>query len=272
MIRSLVLIAITGLVVGVVSLAAAVGIGGPDLAARGWHWSAIDRWDFDDRRDRDWGDRHWGGDWSGGPTASREMAWDGSTQLIVDVPAEVVYTQGPGPGTVTIRGPKNAVEQVTLSNGRLDLDHGLRHGRLEIAITAPGVTSFEANGNDRLDIRNYDQERLSLVIHGSAEADIQGKAKQAEVEIHGSGEADLDDLSLDDAKVDISGSGEVSIAPRRVAELDISGSGEVTLGSRPEQLRSQVSGSGRIVQMDGSDTPPKPPAPPSPPAPPAKPL
>lgn len=267
MIRVLVLIAITGFLVGVVSLSAAVGIGGPELAARGWRWSVVDWWDSGDARHRGWGDGHR----ADGPPASRDIAWDGASQLVLNLPAEVIYTQAEGPGRVTIRGPQGLVDKVTLSNGRLDVASGVHRGRLEITVTAPNVTTFEANGDDRLEIRNYDQERLNLVIHGSAEADVQGRAKRAEVEVQGSGDADLDDLVLDEAKVDVSGSGEVSIAPRLVAELDISGSGEVSLGSRPGQMRSQVSGSGRIVQMDGSDAPPAPPAAPSPPAPPAKP-
>src|SRR5687768_13352533 len=98
MIRVLVLIMITGFVVAVVALSAAVGLGGPELAARGWSWAPHGWWDRDysDRHwdRRDWGDRHDGG------TATRELAWDGSTELEVDIAADVEFTQGPGPGTV----------------------------------------------------------------------------------------------------------------------------------------------------------------------------
>jgi hypothetical protein len=248
MIRVLVLIAITGFLVGVVALSAAAGLGGPELAARNWRWIGAEWWDSD----HDWPARRFEG-----PAATREMAWDGSSALVLDVPAEVTFSQAPGPGTVTLRGPKDLIEQVTLSQGRLSLENGFHAGRLEIAVTAPEVTRFEANGDDRLDIRNYRQDALQLVIRGSAEAEVQGQARRAEVSIEGSGDADLDDLTLDDAKVDVSGSGEVSVAPRKAADLDISGSGEVTLRSRPERLQSQVSGSGRIVQMGGDDETPR---------------
>ena len=48
--------------------------------------------------------------------------------------------------------------------------------------------------------------------------------------------------------VDISGSGKVEAAPKDTADVRISGSGDVKLLSRPANLTSKVSGSGRISQ------------------------
>jgi hypothetical protein len=66
--------------------------------------------------------------------------------------------------------------------------------------------------------------------------------------IAGSGRARLADLAMKQLTVDISGSGNVEAAPQDAAHIVISGSGNVRLLSRPAQLTSRVSGSGRINQ------------------------
>lgn len=263
MIRVLVLITITGFLVGVVSLSVAAGLGGPELAARGWSWGPHDWWDRHDR-DRpwdhgDWSERHHGG----GGTATRELAWDGSTELEVDIPADVEFTQGTGPGTVSITGPRSAVENVTLNGGRLSLDgRDFRHRRLRVVITAPNVSKFTVNGADRLDIRNYKQDRLIVNAHGSSEVSVQGEARAVELDLSGSVEADLGGLSVDEAVVDISGSGEATIAPKLSADLEVSGSSEVVLLTRPAQVNTDVGGSGEITYQDGGDVVDTAPAPP----------
>ena len=82
---------------------------------------------------------------------------------------------------------------------------------------------------------------------GTARA--QGSVDQATIKLSGSGEAKLGDLAMKQLKVDISGSGKVEAAPKDSADVRISGSGDVKLLSRPANLTSKVSGSGRISQV-----------------------
>lgn len=260
MIRVLVLIMVTGFLVGVVTLSAAVALGGPELAARNWHWTT-DWWDDDDHWTHDRGPH--------GPAATRELAWDGSTELELNVPAVVEYVQAPGPGVVEISGPRGMVEKIQLKGGSLSLhgpSHG--HGRLRIRVSAPNVSRFELNGHDRLEIRGYDQDRLSIEANGSAEILAEGRARSVDLELSGMGEADLGRLATDEAQVDISGAGEAVIAPRQAADLEISGSGEVVLLTRPPQVNTQVAGAGQVIYRDAAPPPPQPSAPATPAAPP----
>ena len=79
MIRVLVLIAITGFFVGVVALSSAAAIGGPDLAARNWHW--IDKWGDSTWRKHAKHDAEFDFDIDvdgpGGVTVTREIVWNG---------------------------------------------------------------------------------------------------------------------------------------------------------------------------------------------------
>ena len=265
MIRVLVMIAVTGFLVSVVTLSTAIAIGGPeiitDAAWNGWHgghfgWSSDD-WDSH-------GSRH------GGPQATRELAWTGGDTLDVDLPAEVTYTQAAGPGKLTITGPRREVDALQLDNGRLHSSRNhMRWGDLTITMTAPAVTRFDMNGSGKLDIREYRQDKLSLALSGDAAVSAQGEAKSLALSIDGSGDTDLSELKLADASVDIGGSGEAKLAPTGTANVNISGSGDVTLLARPARLQSNVSGSGTIRQEDqAGPSAPNPPAPPEPPAPP----
>ncbi len=259
MIRVLVLISAVGFGVCVVCLTIAAALGGRDMAEHGWtfpHGWHIDIDDHHHHRDIDFG----------GPTTTRELTWDGATSLDVDAPADVRYTQAPGPAKITVVGPAGAVNAVSVSSGSIDYD-GPGHGpRLLITMSAPNLNRFVLDGDSRLTVLNYDQDRLDIDIDGHASANVQGKARAIELTLSGRGDADLGQVAAQDAKVDISGSGSATLAPKASADIDISGSGDVTLVGHPASLRSDVSGRGRILLTDATITT-APSAPASPPAP-----
>lgn len=267
MIRVLVMIAVTGFLMSVVTLSTAVAIGGPDIitevARNNWgdHWSGHNHWGWYGDDDNDHGrDR--------GAQATRELAWTGGDTLEVDVPAEVTYTQAPGAGKLTITGSQRDLDRLVLESGHLSFSHGRRrhHGELTIVMTAPAVSRFNLNGAGRLAIQDYKQDRLSIDVSGDTEVTAKGEARGLSLSMSGAGQTDFSDLKLGDADVDIDGSGQTTLAPTGNANINISGSGDVTLLGRPSKLESNVSGSGSIHQKDGASAAPAPPAPPAPPA------
>ncbi|HVI32930.1 GIN domain-containing protein [Phenylobacterium sp.] len=242
MIRVLLMIAVAGFFLSLVTLSTAVAIGGPDAVARGawasgdwWDWD----WDVDHHVDVSTGDD--------GPEATRELAWTGGDTLELDVLADVTYRQAEGPAKLTVTGRKRAVDLLRIDNdGRVYLDGHRSRTRLNIVMTAPNLSTFRLNGSDRLVLENYSQDELNLDLDGAAEVAAEGQVQRLELEISGSGEADLSDLKAREASVDISGSGEAKIAPTEAADVNISGSGEVILLTNPARLTSDVSGSGTV--------------------------
>src|ERR1700753_580707 len=115
MIRLLAMIAVAGFLVSVVSLSAAVAIGGPDFFTDSvWeHWADNGHWGWDSD---DWGDRPGRHDRDSGPQATRDLAWNGSDTLAVEIPADVRYTQAPGAGKITITGPEREVADIEVEN------------------------------------------------------------------------------------------------------------------------------------------------------------
>jgi len=252
MIRVLVMIAVTGFLVSVVTLSTAIAIGGPEVFTDSV-WNRLDShwgWVFDDNAPRHWG-LH--ADRDGGAQGSRELAWSGADTLDIDLPAEVTFTQAPGPGKLTITGPQHEIDNIELDGGHLHLrHHSMQWGDVTIVMTAPSVTHFDVSGSGKLAIESYSQDKLSVDLSGDADVSAKGQTKSLALSVSGSGDTDLSGLKVGDASVAIDGSGAATLAPTGSATIDISGSGDVTLLTRPSKLESNVSGSGSIHQREAS--------------------
>ena len=255
MIRVLAMISVAGFILSVVCLSVAVSLAGPEFVTRGaWGWIG-----------RDWGYLHHrhGGPWNfelssgkhGDATAaSRDLAWSGGDTLDVGVPAEVSFTQAPGPAKLVVRGPQDVISHVRVDHGRIDFDAPSLDGDgITIELSAPKVTRFIVSGSGNLAIRDYKQENLAVRITGDGHVTADGAAKTAAVEVSGAGGADLAGLALEGADVVISGEGDARVGPTAWAKLNVSGSGAVELLSHPRRLESQVSGSGRVEQSEQED-------------------
>ena len=266
MIRVLVIIAVTGFLVSVICLTAAVGIVGPDAIARGaWSWRPGYGWNFG--RDYD----GWGAHFhptededDGGPQTTRWIAWSGGDSIDIDLPANVQYTQADGPAKLVVTGPRQAVADVMVDGGHIRFDHDRQHeADLTIVISAPSVTHFAMSGSGKLAIANYRQSQLTLDLSGDAEVSAAGEASAIDLGISGSADADLGRLKARTAKVDIEGSGDAIVAPTEAAKIDISGSGDVTLLTDPAKLESNITGSGNVRRGEArsaarSPSPPRP--------------
>lgn len=243
MIRNLLIIMGVGLVMAVVGIGGAFAVGGPAIMRDGWSWSFHDRDGDWVRVTRDGGSTH------RGLEVTRTLQWTGGDRLILDAPADVVFTQGEV-ASVTVVGPAERVNRLKLENGRLfaEGDHhwGGWRDQVRVTITAPNVSAFELNGSQDLSLRGIDVPALTIAISGSGEVDAEGRAGTLDLDVSGSGRADLAALTLTDADVDVSGSGQVDVGPTGRATISISGSGDVDLTRRPASVQSNVSGSGDV--------------------------
>ena len=251
MTRTLVFIAFAGFILAVACIAGAIAMGGNALMHHHWrHWNVTsnDNISWDD------GHHHAAG---GGPAATREIAWPGGDKIEFDVPADVQYTQGPGPAKLVLSGPKDALDHIVLSNGQLKLndDDDDFDGRISVVMTAPDVRRFSIDGDNTLTIDGYSQDDLAVDVSGHGTVTAKGKTRAMSVDISGSGDVDMSGLASQSAKADISGSGHASIAPTDEADVSISGSGEIDLMTHPAKLNSDVSGSGKIVEGGPTPTP-----------------
>lgn len=252
MIRNLLIIAAAGVVIFFISAGAFVAMGGIEAAQHGDFEFDIDGHHVsrDHRRHGDMdSDDH------GGPRAERTLDWAGSESLALDIPAEVVFTQAAAP-SITVSGPKRLVDLIAVEDGRvrftddeevMKMGRWTRHGRrLRIEIAAPAVRAFTINGSADLTIRDYNQPGLDLRINGSGDIEGFGRTTDLSLTIAGSGGVDLGDLTADNAKIKIAGSGDALVDAVASADVRIAGSGDVTLKRRPPVLNSDIAGSGDL--------------------------
>ncbi len=212
-----------------------------------------------------------------GPEITRNLPFNGSDRLDIGYPAEITMTQGPE-ARFTVTGPQYVLDQLRLEGGSVIWDGWgrrrwgprYRGGRLRIDIVSPTMHEFHLSGAQQLHIRNFDQDSLILHASGAADVDGGGKARRLEAHISGAGHLSLDQLSVDDAEVSISGAGDAALDARKSSEVSISGAGHVRLRCRPQNVDVQKSGFGDVEYGPECSTMP-PPAAPTAPAPPAQP-
>jgi hypothetical protein len=92
---------------------------------------------------------------------------------------------------------------------------------------------------------NYFEVNLS----GGAEIKLRGSAKRVNFDLSGAADVDASELRTSEAKIIISGAGEVSIIAERVLDVNISGAGEVNYWGDPEITQS-ISGAGQLNKKE----------------------
>jgi hypothetical protein len=227
--RTLGWVAIGGLGIGIASLSLAYTIGGRNLDPLG----LVDGW----------------GSACGNGTgpSERRLAWDGGNSVELTLPGTVRWRAGEG-SELIVRGAPGAVAHVELRGNRIVLACRGRAGSLEVTLPGLPFQRIGIAGSGNLVMENLNQPELALSISGSGSMQAQGNVDRLSVKISGSGNARLGELAAKQATVHISGSGKVEASPKDQADVTISGSGDVKLLTRPADLRSKVSGSGRVSQ------------------------
>ncbi len=183
MTRTLVLIAAASFVLAVGCLSGAAALGWHGVSHHNWGpWGHGHGWNIH-VRDHDGDDvtvdDH--GAMANGAQTTREIAWNGGDRLDLDIGANVIFNQAPGPAKLVISGPSGAVQDVELSGSHLQFAHDTDDdGPLQVTLTAPNVHSFAINGSGDLAINNYDQDELERRRQRQRQRHRQGQGARAE--------------------------------------------------------------------------------------------
>lgn len=185
-------------------------------------------------------------DLAGAPVV-RELPWDGSESLILEVPAKVRFVQATGPGKVIVTGPRRSVESFSASGGVLS-DSRWRTGKhLDIVVQAEKITRFSLKGTDRLVIEAFDQPHLTIEATGRSEVKVSGQAGRITLQLQGFGWADLSGLSAADAEVTLTGARHALLSARD--RVRVTGNGSVVLMVKPRELQLELGESGRVFTL-----------------------
>ncbi len=189
--------------------------------------------------------------------SERHLKWNGGDTIEIALPATVRYRGGEG-DEVIVRGAPDVIAHVEIRGDRLSLDCRNIARLREIEVVLPGqkFRRIGLAGSGKVLMENVNQPELALHVSGSGDLSVQGKVDRATISITGSGHARLADLGMKEFTAKVAGSGNVEAAPTDLADISISGAGNVRLLTHPAQLRSHISGSGRITEaaLGSADT------------------
>jgi hypothetical protein len=176
------------------------------------------------------------------------LPFSAGDSLTIDLPASVHYQPGDKAEAV-VSGA--LLDHVRFDGGRLSLDcePGWFASRPDISLSGPAIVDWKVLGSGDLTLSQINQPELRLSIRGSGSVTATGTAQTVGLDISGSGEGRLRNLIAQSARIEIRGSGDAQITAQADADVSISGSGDVELYGHPTMRRSQVRGSGSIVQV-----------------------
>ena len=184
---------------------------------------------------------------------TRNFRWNGGDRVQINGQMTMHYRPGDGMDVIA-RGDAGLLDGLRVRGRRIELDCNPRQNRVEITLPGTPFEEFELDGSGDLILEALDQPSVEIAIHGSGDINASGNVRDVEVTIAGSGDADLGGLRAGRLKLNIMGSGDAEVSPEDEAEINIAGSGEVRLLTRPRQLKTNIAGSGEIINADG--TPP----------------
>lgn len=229
MIKKLLIVAVSGVMLALISIGAAVAIGGPDLrgAFRDGHFV----WDSQ---------RH------AGPVVKKEFAFDASRPLEIALPLDMHFTRG-NKVSMIVEGSKEAIDDLVYENGELKLRGAHRRvGGIKVTITAPELPPLDISGPANIEIEDLRQSDFKLSMAGAGNVEASGKVDRLEVDASGAGNIDLTDLEATDAEIAIAGLGNADISASGKVEAAIAGAGNVTLHRKPRELDSDIAGLGNV--------------------------
>lgn len=109
-----------------------------------------------------------------------------------------------------------------------------------------GLLDLVVSGSGRIETAT-DASNIDAVISGSGRLIISGDTHDANFDVSGSGRIDAYDLTINNCKAFISGSGNMRVLVNRYLDATISGSGNIFYIGNP-QIETRISGSGSVIQ------------------------
>lgn len=177
-------------------------------------------------------------------------------------------------GTITINGDENIIEhmKVEVIAGKLkvflDRSKSFRfNSKLTITIPFEKISNVTFSGSGSIKTKNkMVQEELILTLNGSGKANfdvecnslkaelagsgnlnISGTTTKFETELSGSGNIDCSDLTSQNAKASLAGSGKIKLNCTKSLDGNLIGSGKILYSGNPGNINKDVSGSGKII-------------------------
>ncbi len=121
---------------------------------------------------------------------------------------------------------------------------------IKIVISVPRLNDFTTDGSTKGNIQNISADDFHFTVNGSSHVILSGAADKLRVVINGSGNVKADSLKVQDANINIEGSGDVRCNVLSSLNVHINGSGSVKYLGEPKHIDQSINGSGSIRKAE----------------------
>ncbi len=183
------------------------------------------------------------------PAAREAMTLQADDNLLVLVETRVVNRSGVPTLVIGLREHANFSSRnpITLTVDVVTLSSLSVRGSGKLSgdgIKAPAL-QIVVTGSGDVKLQKLSLDEASLKISGSGNADLSGKAGRLVLSISGSGDINTRALEADEVSVSIAGSGDASVNARKTLAVSIAGSGDVEYTGEAT-LKTAIAGSGHV--------------------------
>ena len=189
-----------------------------------------------------------------GEIVKKKLNVDNFNSLGLGINATVYLTQGSS-HSVEIEAQQNIIDNLDLEveNGSWNIKGKKRikdYKAVVIHITMPTVKALSIGGAGKFIGKSdfKNLEDLKVSIGGSGEVSLAGSATTTSISIAGSGKVDVRQLGTSSSKVSIAGSGDAFVDVKDKLTVSIAGSGSVFYNGKPS-VKTSVAGSGKVESL-----------------------
>lgn len=189
-----------------------------------------------------------------GEIVKKKLNVDNFHSVGLGINATVYLTQGSS-HSVEIEAQQNIIDNLELEveNGSWNIKGKKRikdYKAVVIHITMPTVKALSIGGSGKIIGKSdfKNLEELKVSIGGSGEVSLAGSATTTSISIAGSGKVDVRQLGSASSKVSIAGSGDAFVDVKDKLTVSIAGSGSVFYNGKPS-VKTSVAGSGKVESL-----------------------
>jgi hypothetical protein len=144
------------------------------------------------------------------------------------------------------------IYETSVQNGTLVLKfnseyHNISNNNIMVNITIPALSRIGINGSGVYRIKNLQGSTFDAEINGSGDIFSENCSyNSAYLKVNGSGYLRAAGIASNVVEALISGSGKIDVTSSQKLKATISGSGEINYWGNPQDVTSEISGSGKV--------------------------
>lgn len=119
-----------------------------------------------------------------------------------------------------------------------------------LELSGPKLQALIQDAASEVTLSELQEKEFKLTLTGSGSVTAEGKVHEFMSDLSGSGEVNARNLQTVQARIQLSGSGSMSLTVTNNLKATISGSGEVTYYGHPSKVEPTITGSGTVLAGD----------------------